>query len=89
MRIVLNGETVETDEGLTVADLVETHLVMAGERQAGTASEGGQDAGSCSPGNKRGLAVAVNAEVVPRSAWSEFRLEEGDRVEILGASQGG
>ncbi len=38
---------------------------------------------------RRGLAVAVNGEVVPRSAWHERRLVDGDRVEVLTATQGG
>lgn len=37
----------------------------------------------------RGVAVAVNGAVVPRSAWSETVLVEGDRIELLRASQGG
>ena len=36
-----------------------------------------------------GLAVAVNGEVVPRSAWAATALGERDRVEVLGATQGG
>ncbi|WP_067495928.1 sulfur carrier protein ThiS [Actinoplanes sp. TFC3] len=38
---------------------------------------------------RRGVAVAVNGEVVPRSAWSAATLREGDRVEVLTAAQGG
>lgn len=37
----------------------------------------------------RGVAVAVNDEVVARSAWAATTLDEGDRVEVLGAMQGG
>ncbi|MEJ5256551.1 MAG: sulfur carrier protein ThiS [Acidimicrobiales bacterium] len=37
----------------------------------------------------RGVAVALNEEVVPRSTWSETSLCAGDRVEVLGAAQGG
>jgi sulfur carrier protein len=37
----------------------------------------------------RGLAVARNGEVVPRSAWATTRLEPDDRIEIVGAVQGG
>ena len=37
----------------------------------------------------RGIAVAVNGEVVPRSAWNTTRLRDGDRVEVLTATQGG
>lgn len=36
-----------------------------------------------------GIAVAVNGEVVPRGSWGERSLEDGDRVEIVGAVQGG
>ena len=37
----------------------------------------------------RGVAVAVNGEVVPRSAWTTASLADGDRVEVLTAAQGG
>ncbi len=37
----------------------------------------------------RGVAVAIETEVVPRSAWEATRLSEGERVEILVAVQGG
>jgi sulfur carrier protein len=37
----------------------------------------------------RGVAVAVNGEVVPRSAWEDRRVADGDRVEALTAMQGG
>ena len=40
-------------------------------------------------GNGRGVAVAVEAEVVPRSEWDGVELAEGQRVEVLGAIQGG
>lgn len=36
-----------------------------------------------------GIAVAVNGEVVPRSAWDSTDLRPGDRVEVLTAAQGG
>lgn len=38
---------------------------------------------------RRGLAVAVNEEVVPRSTWDEARLAAGDRIELLQAVRGG
>jgi len=37
----------------------------------------------------RGVAVAVNGEVVPRSEWKGFDVTEGMSVEILRAVQGG
>ncbi len=39
--------------------------------------------------SRSGVAVAVDAEVVPRAGWAARRLEEGDRIEILTAVQGG
>jgi sulfur carrier protein len=41
------------------------------------------------PAAGRGVAVAVDAEVVPRGQWDATRLYEGARVEILRAIQGG
>ena len=38
---------------------------------------------------RRGMAVAVDAEVVPRSAWSTTPVQDGARVEIVTAVQGG
>ncbi len=38
---------------------------------------------------RRGVAVAVNSEVVARSAWESTGLVAGDRVEVLRAVQGG
>ena len=38
---------------------------------------------------RRGTAVAVNGEVVPRSAWDDRLLAEHDRVEMLTAAPGG
>ena len=37
----------------------------------------------------RGVAVAVNGEVVPRTDWPATVLRGGDRVEVLSAAQGG
>ena len=37
----------------------------------------------------RGVAVAVDAEVVPRGAWDRTVLGEGARVEVVHAVQGG
>lgn len=37
----------------------------------------------------RGIAVAINGTVVPRSSWSQTRLADGDDVEIVKIMQGG
>ena len=36
-----------------------------------------------------GCAVAVNGDVVPRSAWGSETVAAGDRIEVLTAVQGG
>ena len=38
---------------------------------------------------RRGIAVAVNGVVVPRTDWATHELETDDDVEIVGAVQGG
>lgn len=66
MRVILNGEAVDLEEGTTVAGLVADHVPEV-----------------------RGIAVAVNAEVAPRSTWTDHVLADGDRIELLAAAQGG
>lgn len=36
-----------------------------------------------------GIAVAVNAAVVPRSSWPSTTVTDGDRVDVVTAVQGG
>lgn len=38
---------------------------------------------------RRGVAVAIEGEVVPRREWEARVLEDGARVEIVNAIQGG
>jgi len=38
---------------------------------------------------RQGIAVAVNADVIPRGAWQSTALRTGDRIEVLTAVQGG
>lgn len=37
----------------------------------------------------RGVAVAVDGEVVPRGKWTATQLSDGQRIEVLQAVQGG
>ncbi|HEX9314451.1 MAG TPA: sulfur carrier protein ThiS [Actinomycetota bacterium] len=37
----------------------------------------------------RGVAIALDEEVVPRSNWAARQLHEGQRIEVVRASQGG
>jgi sulfur carrier protein len=41
------------------------------------------------PAGGRGVAVAVDQEVVPRGEWERHELNDGAKVEILRAIQGG
>ena len=38
---------------------------------------------------RRGVAAAVNGDVVPRAAWADRRLAAGDKVLVIRATQGG
>jgi len=38
---------------------------------------------------EKGFAIALNEEVIFRRLWSDTLLAEGDRVEIIRATQGG
>lgn len=38
---------------------------------------------------QQGIAVAINMSVVPRSEWADARIADGDRIDIVGAKQGG
>lgn len=68
MRVVLNGEGRDLEDGATV-------------RQAVTATG--------APSEGRGVAVALDGEVVPRRRWDDLPLQEGQRVEVVQAVQGG
>ena len=38
---------------------------------------------------KSGMAVAVNATVIPKKDWQQFELRENDEIIIIEAAQGG
>lgn len=87
MRLVLNGEPRELPESATVADAVAASGVAG---VAGTGGDGaGGERGDGAGGELRGVAVAVDGEVVPRSEWPSTALSEGRQVEVLQAVQGG
>ncbi|WP_026959645.1 MULTISPECIES: sulfur carrier protein ThiS [Aliagarivorans] len=39
--------------------------------------------------NTQGIAVVVNGEIVPQSAWNERCLSDGDKVKVFRAIAGG
>jgi sulfur carrier protein len=57
--------------------------VRDGATVADLVAQAGAQAGA------RGVAVAVDGEVVPRSAWEATHIAPGQRVEVLEAIQGG
>ncbi|MDQ3728355.1 MAG: sulfur carrier protein ThiS [Actinomycetota bacterium] len=66
-------------------------VVLNGERRELPAEATVADAvlltGASQP--TRGIAVAVDGEVVPNGGWAERRLSEGESVEVVHAVQGG
>jgi sulfur carrier protein len=66
-------------------------VMLNGERhelpEGATVEAAVRDAGVPEPG--RGVAVAVDGEVVPRGEWERTRVREGQRVEVVQAVQGG
>ncbi len=78
MNIKLNGDHRSIGDGASVTTLV-TELTGRALDTSGQATDG----------RKIGVAVARNAEVVPRSQWAATALAEGDELEIVTAVQGG
>jgi sulfur carrier protein len=68
-----------------------TAVLINGERRrlpdGATVELAVREAGA--PDGGRGVAVAVDGEVVPRREWPATELSEGQRIEVLNAVQGG
>jgi len=66
-------------------------VVLNGEQRAlpdgATVADAVRATGAAADG--RGVAVAVDGEVLPRGKWSEAELAGGAHVEVLQAVQGG
>lgn len=75
MLVTVNGRPREVPAGATVVSVLELLEATPGVLAAG-------------PG-ARGVAVAVDGEVVPRRRWASLTLREGDGVEVLAAIAGG
>lgn len=81
-EVVLNGAPARLPAGATVADAAAVVLseVPTAAADGGT---GGTD------GDARGVAVAVDDEVVPRSAWATTPVAAGAHVEVVHLVAGG
>lgn len=77
MKITLNGNPTDTD-ATTLAELLADRAAVLDERPAATPA-----------GLPEGHAVAVDGEVVPRSAHRSWALVEGSVVEVVTAVAGG
>ncbi|WP_125609694.1 sulfur carrier protein ThiS [Specibacter cremeus] len=77
-QISLNGAAHSLTDGSTVADLVHT-VTGRPINPDGRPADGG----------RLGVAVALNAGIVPRSLWAATPLSMNDDVEIVTAVQGG
>lgn len=78
LTLTLNGEPAEVPAGTTLRQLVAetTGREVAAD---GTAADGG----------RLGVAVAVDQQVVPRSAWDATVPRDGAAVDLVTAVQGG
>jgi sulfur carrier protein len=78
MNITLNGIELALGAGASVMTLVSQvrGRILAADGQA-------------ADGQRLGVAVARNSEVVPRSQWHSTALAEGDDIELVTAVQGG
>ena len=74
MRVTVNGEGRELPPEATVLSVVQ---LLA------------DDGGRFPQATGRGVAVALDGEVVPRDDWPSTTLGDGARVEVLAAIQGG
>lgn len=78
IEIDVNGSPLHLPEGAAVS------AVVAALTGHSVAADGAAD-----DGEPLGVAVAVDAVIVPRARWGSHRLGPGARVEVLTAAQGG
>ncbi|MFQ4149157.1 sulfur carrier protein ThiS [Arthrobacter sp. LAPM80] len=76
--ININGAAQPYASGTTVADLVSA---MTGKALLAS--------GQAADGGRLGVAVARNADIVPRSQWAATQVQDNDELEIVTAVQGG
>ena len=78
MNITLNGKPRAVGAKTTVTTLVSQ---VTGRELASN--------GHAADGQRLGMAIARNSELVPRSRWHSTALAEGDDIELVTAIQGG
>ncbi len=83
----VNGAARPLGDG-TLAAVLEAEAVITPSVSTPSVSTPSVSTPSVSSG-ARGVAVAVNGQVVPRHAWNTTRLSAGDEVEIVKLFAGG
>ena len=78
VTVTINGEIRTAHADTTLSDII-----------AETTGRQLQADGTAADGQRLGIAVAVDAAVVPRSRWSSTGLRDGQNIEIITAMQGG
>lgn len=78
MNITLNGKPRAVGAKATLTTLVSQ---VTGRELASN--------GHAADGQRLGMAIARNSELVPRSQWHSTALAEGDDIELVTAIQGG
>lgn len=78
LNVELNGSPASLYPGCTVRELVAQH----------TGKDIGET-GRAMDGTRLGIAVAVNGDIVPRSAWAGYTVPSAARIDLVTAAQGG
>lgn len=78
LTVSINEEDVKLPAGATIVDAV-----------AQTTGRELHTDGTPADGGRLGVAVALGAAVVPRSAWAATELSGGEEIEVVTAVQGG
>ena len=67
MKILINGQTIETQQEITLKELVHMKKIL----------------------EEKGVAIAVNDEIITKTEWENTTLKENDTVLMFEAIQGG
>jgi len=78
IQVQLNGQPASFPEASTVRDVIAAHT---GKMIT--------DQGRAADGTRLGVAIAVDGDVVPRSAWARRALAAEARIDLVTAAQGG
>ncbi|WP_396276940.1 sulfur carrier protein ThiS [Glutamicibacter creatinolyticus] len=78
IEVQLNGQRLKLPDGATVRDIVAGHTKKLINEQ-----------GLAVDGSRLGIALAIDGDVIPRSAWASRTVAPGARIDLVTAAQGG